>query len=121
MIEIFQDELYRLENKQAKSAKLHANITWELQGKNAPKLFSKHLKDRICKIKHNLNYILMIIKQNALTNPKDIIKPTKSLMRSFTQRRQVPKLLLLNFLAKFLTEKKYIMNDLSLRGKKFFK
>ena len=114
MIGIFQDELYQLENKQAKCAKLHANIRWELQGKNAPKLFSKHLKDRICKIKHNLNYILMIINQNALTNPKDIIKSTKCLMQSFAQRRQLPKLLLLNFLAKFLTERKYKMNDLSL-------
>ena len=46
MIENLQDELYQLENKQAKGAKLHANIrSW--RAKNAPKLSSKYLKDRI--------------------------------------------------------------------------
>ena len=46
MIENLQDELYQLENKQAKSAKLRANIrSWT--AKNAQKLSSKYLKDRI--------------------------------------------------------------------------
>ena len=51
MIENFHDELYQLQNKEAKGAKLHGN--W--RAKNVPKLFSKHLKDRICKIKQYLN------------------------------------------------------------------
>ena len=34
MIENLQDELYQIENKQAKGAKLRANIRWELAGKN---------------------------------------------------------------------------------------
>ena len=60
MIENLQNELYQLENKQAKGAKLRANIrSW--RAKNAPKLSSKYLKDRIWKIKQYLNYILMII------------------------------------------------------------
>ena len=46
MIENLQDELYQLENKQAKSAKLHANIR-SRRTKNSPKLSSKYLKDRI--------------------------------------------------------------------------
>ena len=33
MIENLQDELCQLENKQAKCAKLHASIRWELEGK----------------------------------------------------------------------------------------
>ena len=46
MIENLQNELYQLENKQAKCAKLRANIrSWRT--KNAPKLSSKYLKDRI--------------------------------------------------------------------------
>ena len=65
MIENLQDELYQLENKRAKSAELHANIR-SRRAKNAPKLSSKYLKDRICKIKQYLNYILMIINQNIL-------------------------------------------------------
>ena len=52
MIENLQDELYQLENKQAKGAKLRANIrSW--RAKNAPKLSSKYLKDWIWKIKQN--------------------------------------------------------------------
>ena len=46
MIKNLQDELYQLENKQAKGAKLPANNrSWRV--KNAPKLSSKYLKDRI--------------------------------------------------------------------------
>ena len=70
MIENFHDELYQLQNKEAKGAKLYGN--W--RAKDVPKLFSKHLKDRICKIKQYLNNILMIINQNTFSNPKDIIK-----------------------------------------------
>ena len=48
MIENLQDELYQLENKQAKGTKLHDNIrSWKAN--NAPKLSSKYLKDRIWK------------------------------------------------------------------------
>ena len=46
MIENLQNELYQLENKQAKVAKLRANIrSWKT--KNVPRLSSKYLKDRI--------------------------------------------------------------------------
>ena len=65
MIENLQDQLYQFVNKQAKSAKLRANIrSW--RAKYVPKLSSKYLKDRTCKIKQYLNYILMIINQNIL-------------------------------------------------------
>ena len=60
MTENLQDELYQLENKQVKGAKRRANIRrWT--AKNVPKLSSKYLKDRICKIKQYL-----IINQNIL-------------------------------------------------------
>ena len=66
MISNLQNELYQLENKQAKGAKLRANIrSW--RAKNAPKFSSKYLKDRILKIKQYLDYILMIVNQNILT------------------------------------------------------
>ena len=73
MIENLQDELYQLENKQAKGAKLRANI------KNVPKLSSKYLKDRICKIKQYLNYILMIINQNILAILRTFLNLKKKL------------------------------------------
>ena len=46
MIENLQDELYQLQNKRQKGAKLRCSIrSWRV--KNAPKLSSKYLKDRI--------------------------------------------------------------------------
>ena len=53
----------------------------------------------------------MIINQNKdnnQINAKDIIKSAKKVTKTFTLRRQLSKLLLLNFLTKFLTERKYI-------------
>ena len=72
MFENLQNELYQLENKQAKGAKLRANI------KNVPKLSSKYLKDRICKIKQYLNYILMIKNQNILAMLKTFLNLQKN-------------------------------------------
>ena len=43
MIENLQNELYQLENKQAKSAKLGANITQEVEGEKCSKTFFKVL------------------------------------------------------------------------------
>ena len=41
MIENVQDELYQLENKQAKGAKLRANIRWELEDEKCSKTLFK--------------------------------------------------------------------------------
>ena len=57
IIKNLQDELYQLENKQAKG--LTKNFVLRSDGslrvKNALKFFSKYLKERICKIKRDLN------------------------------------------------------------------
>ena len=107
MIENLQDELYQLENKQAKGAKLRANVrSW--REKNAPKLSSKYLKDRIWKIKQYLNYMLMIINQNILAIQRTFFKSAKKLWNSTPSELKKPQLL--NLFAKFLTEGKYLMN-----------
>ena len=60
MFENLQDELTTYKQKVLKFC---ANIrSW--RAKKASKLSTKYLKDRICKIKQYLNYILMIINQN---------------------------------------------------------
>lgn len=41
MIENFQEEPYQLVKKQLESAKLNANIKWELEDKESPKTFFK--------------------------------------------------------------------------------
>ena len=78
MIENLQNELYQLENKQAKGAKLCANIrSW--REKSTPKLSSKYLKYKICKTKQSLNYILMIINQNILAFLRTFLNLQKNL------------------------------------------
>ena len=52
------------------------------------------------------------------SNPKDILKSTKSFMKNSTPSK-LAQLLLLNFLAKFLTERKYLMNTLIFARRKF--
>ena len=107
MIEKLQNELCQLENKEAKSAKLCANIkSWS--AKNVPTLSSKYLKDRIKKIKQYLNYILMIINQNILAILWTFLNLQKKIGKSTPSEH--PQMLLLNFFAKFLTERKYLMN-----------
>ena len=108
MIENLQDELYQLQNKQAKGAKRRANIrSWT--AKNAPKFSSKYLKDRICKIKQYLNYILVIINQNILAILRKFLNLKKKKKKNSSE---LPQLLLLNLFGKFLTERKYLMNTL---------
>ena len=61
----------------------------------------------------------MVINQNTLSNPRDIIKSAKNFMKNYAPRRELPKLPLLNFLTKFLTERKDVMNDLSFVKQKY--
>ena len=49
MIKNLQDEFYQLENKQAKGAKLCANIKQELQGEKCSKTFFKVLERQYAK------------------------------------------------------------------------
>ena len=67
-------QFYQLDNKQARSAKLRANIRWELQGKKCSKTFFKVLQ------KQNLQnqtifelYILMMQIKNS-SSRQDILK-----------------------------------------------
>ena len=69
-----------------------------------------NLKDRIFKIKQYFN-IVMVIYQNIL----EILRAFLNLQKYFYKNPTpsiLPQLLLLNFLAKFLTERKYLMNTL---------
>ena len=98
-----------MEHKQANGAKLCANIrSW--RAKNAPKLYPKYLKDRMWKIKQYFIYILMIIKQNILAIIKTFLNLQKKLWNSTPS--ELPQLLLLNLFAKFLTERKHLINTL---------
>ena len=56
----------------------------------------------------------MIINQNVLAILGTFLNLKKKIMKYFTPRRQLPKLLLLNFLPKVLTERKHLMNNLTI-------
>ena len=105
MNENLQDEPCQLENKQAKGAKLCANIrSW--RAKNAPKLSSKYLKDRICKIKQYLNYILMIINQNILAILRTFLNLKKKRKNEKLYTKQTSTAATTNFLRKIPNRKK---------------
>ena len=76
-------------------------------------LSSMYLKDRICRIKQYLNYILMIVNQDilAILRTLNLKKKKKKIMKISTPS-ELPQLLLLNLFRKFLTETKYLMNTL---------
>ena len=87
-----------------------ANIRYKLEGKNDQKFFLKVLE------RHNLqNQTIRELyadddKLKYSSNPNDISnlqkkKKKKKKMKNFRPSRQLPKLLLLNLSAKFLTEK----------------
>ena len=109
MIENLQDKLYQLENKQAKGAKLRANIrSWG--AKNVPKLSSKYLKDRICKIKQYLNNRYLIIHQNILAILRTFLNLKKKMKNSTPN--ELPQLLLLNTeFARKIPNRKKISNE----------
>ena len=48
------------------------------------------------------------------SNPNDVLKSVKTFMKIFMQRRERPKILLLNILLKFLTERKYHINNFNI-------
>ena len=56
------------------------------------------------------NHILMIINQNIPAILRALLNLKKNLMKSSTSNK-LPQLLLLNFLEKFLTERKYLINS----------
>ena len=55
----------------------------------------------------------MAINQNILAILRTFPNLQKKIMKHFKPSRQLPYLPLLNFLPKFLTERKYLMNNLA--------
>ena len=96
MIENLQDELYQLEKTQGKFAKLRANITQELESEKCSKTFIKVLE------RHNIQNQTMFDlytddnKSRYSSNPKDILKSAKKILKKSTASK-LPQLLLLNF------------------------
>ena len=65
------------------------------------------------------NYTLMIINQKILAILRAFLNLQKNFMKNYTPSK-LSQLLLMNFLAKFLTERKYLMNTLIFVRQKYF-
>ena len=57
-------------------------------------------------------------KSKSSSNPKDIVKSEKKIMKNSTPS-ELSQLLLLNFFGKFLTERKYLINILIFVRRKY--
>ena len=58
-------------------------------------------------------------KSKYSSSPEDIFKSSKKIMKNFTPRTQLKKLLLLNLSAKLLTERKYLIKTLTFVRQKY--
>ena len=84
MIENLKDELYKLENKQAKGAKIRANIRKELEGKKWSKTFFKVLERQNMQNQTTFELYTDGNKSKYSSNPKDILKSAKKFMKNST-------------------------------------
>ena len=108
MIENLQDEL-KINKQKLLNFVLPLDRSWCVE--NTPKISLMYLIDRICKIKHYLNYIIWWYKSKYSSSPKDIVKSVK-------KKKKFQKLQLLNFLAKCLTVRKCLVKTLTFARRK---
>ena len=102
---MIQMRLINQKKKQEEGVKLHVNIRQELEGKKCLKTFFQVLEKQNLQNQTMSELFTDDDKQKYSRNPSDIFKPAKKIMKHFTPMKQLPKRLLLNFLAKFLTKK----------------
>ena len=84
MIENLKDELYKLENKLAKGAKIRANIRKELEGKKGSKTFFKVLERQNMQNQTTFELYTDGNKSKYSSNPKEILKSAKKFMKNST-------------------------------------
>ena len=85
IIENLQDELYQLKKKQAKGAKLRANIRQKLEGEKCSKTFFKVLERQNMQNQTIFELYNDDNKSKYSSNPKDILKSAKKIMKLYTK------------------------------------
>ena len=84
MINNLQDELYVLETKQAKGAKIRANIRWDLEGEKCSKSFFYILERQNMQNQTIPELHTDDKKTKYSNNPQDILKSAKCFIRIST-------------------------------------
>ena len=89
MIKILQDELYTLENKQAKGAKIRANIKWDSEGEKCSKTFFNVLERQKMQNQTIAELYTDDKKTKYSKNPKDILKSAKNFYENLYTRGNI--------------------------------
>ena len=92
MINTFQGELYLLETKEAKGARIPANIRWDLDGERCSKIFFKVLERQNMQNQTNQNFALINKNQNIAAILMKYLNLQKAFMKTFTLEKMFPKL-----------------------------
>ena len=102
-----------------KGSKLRANIRWELEGKKCSRTFSKVLERQTLKSQIISELYTDDNKSKYSRNPKDIFKSEKNIYETLYTNETTSKGAITEFLAKFVTERKYLMNNLAFVRRKY--
>ena len=105
IIKNLQDELYKLENKQAKGAKLRAKIKWELEGEKCSKIFFKVLERRNMQNQTISELYTDDNKSKHSSNPTDILKSAKNLYEKLYTKETTSKTTTTEFISKIRNRK----------------
>ena len=89
------------------------------RSKNAQKSFSKVPERQILQNQTISELYTDDNKSKYYSHHKNILKSVKKFMKNFAPRRQLRKLLLLNFSANFLTDRKYLLNNITFVRRKY--
>ena len=93
MIVNLQNELYQLKKNRKKVLNFVLTLGRSWRAKKAPKRSSEYVKDKICKCKKYLKYILMIKKQNILWTFLNLQKKkTAATTEFFTKNPNIKKI-----------------------------
>ena len=91
MINNLQDKLYSLESKQARGAKIRANIRWDLVGEKCSKSFFKIFKRQNMQNQTILTLHTDDRKSRFFGNPEEILKSGKKYYENLYTRENLSK------------------------------
>ena len=118
--ELYQDELYQLEKKQAKGAKLLANIRWQLEGEKCLKTFFKVVDRQELQNQKIFELYTDDNKTKYFSNHKEILKSAKTIYGTLHTNETTFKAATTEFfLAKFLIKAKDLINNLTFVRRKY--
>ena len=101
-----QDELYSLESKEAKGAKIRANIRWDLEGEKCSKSFFNILERQHMQNQTISELYIDDEKSKTSENPKDILNSAKKFYESLYTREKISQPAINKLLNKILINKK---------------